>query len=375
MLNAIKRGLDILSFNRISKPVTDLGLTINAAPRCDWSIGVIRNGEMLYMGKDGKLRHEEVQHRNMVLGGIKDRILGNSYLCGQGSRSANLMEYLMGGFTSYTNTLARIGTSAGAVASSQTDLLGYAKNSTSVPTGNSLSMDPSTGNFSLVCKRMFDTEISSTGWNEIGIYSTGQGNAMNVTTWLYNRLVFPSTLNTVAGDQIVATMTFTFSTLAVNAQTVTLSAQNGVDISGSLKLIGTTNSIVGGTCTTGGVITADYSMPFLPVFVASTGMVLPSFGLNTATSFPAYNTAASGMNANLAGTTAANAYTNGSFTRSITGTWGSGQPASDTAFRSIMLTNNTNSPGTNGYQLLLNAQQTKVSAGHVLTVTFQFSLA
>jgi hypothetical protein len=164
------------------------------------------------------------------------------------------------------------------------------------------------------------------------------------------------------------TYAVTVPTLAVNGLPVSLAAQNGVNISGLLKLVGSSEAIIGGTVNlTTGQETANTQYPIISDWTASRA------GLSSLTSHAAYNTASSALSGNdVQGVWSG--YSTGTRKRSMSFTWPIGTPASNTNFRSITIYRNNTSPNnTSGYQLLLDNQMTKASTA-ALQVTFEWQL-
>ena len=217
---------------------------------------------------------------------------------------------------------------------------------------------------------MYGAAVSNATLWEAGIWT----NASTYSPWgssgsglLLNRVVFPSSVSVTTGQQIIITASLSIPTLAVTPQTVTLGAQNGINVSGQLKLIGTSTGIIGGTVTTAGAETADTSVPLLGNWTGNTSYYTTQWGLNANSSFPAWNTASSWGTSTWATTSAAGSYTSGSYNNTYMGYWAVGNPATNTSFQSLVLTNSTSSTpsgsGLGGYQLLLTSPATTSASG------------
>lgn len=232
--------------------------------------------------------------------------------------------------------------------------------------GNSADIDPTTGNAIMTITAVFPpatapvTIREAASVNTSGSTSAWFGGNFTGTYFTFSRVVLPSPITLAVGDILTMSYTIVIPTLSVTAQTVSLASQNGMDISGQLKLIGSPAKIIGATITAAGARTADGTGHVIPV--SATG------GLTTATTFPTQLTQTTGMGTNASSASAWGNYTRFSLTRDYTTTWNSA--FATTSFRSITL----NTSGTHGYQLLLNNQQTKES-GKTLSINWRFALS
>jgi hypothetical protein len=252
-----------------------------------------------------------------------------------------------------------------------------ARTSTGTPaSGNAAIVDASTGNAVLTRRFSFDAEAGPVTYREATVIQNGTNNflwpdsfvATSVNGCL-NRLVFPAPISLGAGDALTLTFSLVIPTLAVTGQTVSLAAQNGMDLSGTLRLIGSEANILGGTVTAAGVPTPSNSGT--TAGAGQGGSIFPGnprCGLTTASTFPTALTNTTGMNANPSDSQGWSAYAMGSFFRDFTATWNSA--SGPFTFRSVTL---YLGGGTNGYQLLLNADQTKAT-GRTLVVNWRFAL-
>jgi hypothetical protein len=359
--------IDILPFHKISRPVIEGGIDIDCRPRGSWKAVVRRTDGTEY------LPFGDNWIENGFFNSFVDAFIGGGYQ--QATRgyddSANTRSVIspVGIFfyaTGNGQAQTRVGTSNTPFANSQTALQAFDTSTASyLPYGNGVTMSPSTGNVVLTIARQFAPASSNKTYREAGL--TYQGNTTNNGNILamagvapalahLNRVVFPQDITLLTGEVLILFCSIIFPTLAVTGLTISTPAQNGMDISGVLKLIGTQAAIAGGTVTPAGVWTNNTDYPYIPSQYRATSPHQPVFGLTTATSHPAFNTNTTGMIANQV-TAGFGPYTNGQRFRDITGQWGVGTPATDTAFRSITLT----TTGTNGYQLLLNNEMTKAA--------------
>lgn len=314
---------------------------------------------------------------NVVLDQFKNHVLnygGMGYYNGGTGRYYDFLNLFFLDTVYNSRPVIELGSSSTAAVSTQTALQSYITSDNGYyAIGNTASISASTGDFVATIKKTFAVETGSVTYREAGLkYSTAQNAFANITSagLLVNRVTFPD-ITLSAGEQLIATVAVKVPTLTVTGQTITIAAQNGVDISGTLKLVGTTSRILGlNTLTTAGVLTNNG---------ATYGTIFPSgqnptstnlFYLTTTASHATFNTAASGLNSNVAGTNAWAAYTTNNFYRDFTGTWASG--GSNITFQSINLI--TGGGGVSGYQLLCTGSQTKNSAS-TLSLSLRFSLS
>jgi hypothetical protein len=270
-----------------------------------------------------------------------------------------------------------VGSGTTAVTNSDTALATPVRfDSTAYITGNTITWNQTSGNILYTIKESFPAETGSVTYNEAGIRITGSssGGAMlnNLTTAgsnrLINRVVFPSGITLAAGEQLILTVAVTLSTLASSAgKTITIAAQNGVNISGVLKCIGSLSNMAGGTVTAAGVATRNTGQTTLfatgqtAVALLSDKTAFDTLGAN-----PTWGTT-NQVNGTWGTYTTNNRYVDVGFT------WGNGTPATNTDFRSILIRSITSAGALGGYQLLLDAQQTKVSTA-TLALSLRFSV-
>ena len=248
--------------------------------------------------------------------------------------------------------------------------------STRASSGNSADVDATTGNAIMTINVVFAAALTNMTIREACLT---HGATLSGPTWLnlsppngwsLNRVVLPNPIVLSAGDVLTMSFTLVVPTLAITPQTVSLPAQNGMNISGQLKLIGNAASILGGTVTVAGVLTADTSSGSAGVNGGGAVFPLnPRGGLTTATAFPTQLTNTTGMNANISSTHVFGPYTQWTLFRDFTTTWNSA--FATTNFRSITLYLGN---GTYGYQLLLDNQQTK-ELNRTLSINWRFALS
>jgi hypothetical protein len=242
--------------------------------------------------------------------------------------------------------------------------------STKAGTGNVADVDAITGNAIMTANWQFDPMPSPYTIKEVSVFGAERWHS-TTSSAIFNRIVLSSPVVLDTNDVLVMSYTLVIPTLAVTAQTVTLAAQNGMNISGQLKLIGTKRTILGGEVTAAGVATIDTSSSTAGGSNTQGGSIFPGNargGLITATTFPTVFTNTTGWATAQSSTQAWAAYTAGSFTRTYETVWNTA--FATTNFRSVVLYLGN---GTNGYQLLLDAQQTKES-GKQLAIGWTFSI-
>ena len=370
--------MDILSFNKITKPIYEGGTTIDCRPRGKWFVEVRRT--------DGTIRYPfgDKWIDNVFLNAWADNHMG-----GTGSVAGN---YSFGnpiavdryswlnfffGFNAPTNEYVTFAVGSGTTPAQQTNttLANQIRfDSTKFVTGNSITWNSTTGDIVFTNKQEFPAETGLVTYNEAGLRLLSGNSLWTInglatdTARLINRVVFPGSINLSSGEKLILTLAVTMSTLASSAgKTITIAAQNGVNISGVLKCIGTQASMAGGTVTSAGVITQDKSYATLfnicqtPVALLSTKTAFDTLGVN-----PTWGT-----------TNQVNgiwgSYTNGTRFRDIGYQWNNGTPATDTNFQSILFRNVTSGSAYGGYQLLLNNQMTKATAA-TLAINLRFTI-
>lgn len=353
--------MNILSFNKITKPIYEGGIDIDCRPQGKWLVEVKR--------PDGTIRKP---FGDLWFSNLFTNSFANGYL-------SNLAGYMTLGYMFYFNNAnfsaqfnIQVGSSSTPASNSDTQLGNLLKSTTTKFTsGHSITQSPTSGNIVYTGKYEFTTETGSVTYNEAGYRLTSRGlfevfGLPDPSTILINRVVFPGAVNLVAGEQLILSTAITVPTLAVTGRTITIAAQNGMNISGELRCIGTTTAMAGGTVTAAGVHTTNVDYPLI-----FNGSQAPAAGLTTATSFPGFNTNGSGLGTNSVNGTWT-AYTTNSRNRNVSFTWGSGTPSTDTNFRSITF-RSTSGNTTNGYQLLLDNQMTKASAA-TLALSLRFTV-
>ena len=369
--------ITILPFSRLTSPqVLEGGTDISLATKGRWYFEVRRT--------DGTIRlpFGDRWVDNVILNQFKDKVLSYGGFSDSGaSQIATFLNSFFQHNTSvYSDVLIKVGTDSTPASATQTGLIGtsYTDNGW-YSSGNSATVSGSTGIATMVMKKTLAVETGPKAYNEAVVFPRGYSSTFGpcgiYTAGLaMNRIKFPGTINLVNGDQLIITVAISVQTLAAATQTVTLSAQNGVNVSGQLKLVGTTAKLLGNTVSAGGVLSAS----------STDGAIFPNAGnnyasniapaqwyLSTASSHVAFNTTSPGLNTTIASSTTWGAYTTGNYYRDITGQWNSG--GGDVAFRSISLLSSGDSY-TAGYQLLLDNSQTKLSAG-TLRFGLRFALA
>lgn len=375
--------MNILTFSKITKPIYEGGASIDLRPRGKWLIEV--------KDKDGTIRRPFGDNwvDNLFLNGWADGQLAGSLNSGFLSSVGNGFSWNATSDTSTANkwtfltlfygtkSSIAVGSGTTAVQITDTALANQIRfDSTPFASGNNISWSETSGNIVYTIKESFPTETGSVTYNEAGIRITGgfAGDAFNGLTSnspgnrLINRVVFPGAVSLTSGQQLILTVAVTIPSLASSAgKTITIGAQNGVDISGVLKCIATSAAMAGGTVTGAGTPTLNQTFPLLfntgnpPIAILSNKTAFDTLGAN-----PTWGT--TGEITGIWG-----AYTNGNRFRDIGYQWGSGTPASDTAFRSILFRPYSTASANGGYQLLLDNEMTKATAA-TLSLSLRFTV-
>jgi hypothetical protein len=369
--------MNIYSFHKLTRPYYEGGLTIDCRPRGKFLVEVRRT--------DGTIRRPFGDHliENTFLNQWRDGQLGGTGNSGTSNTNSNVGW----GFGSATDsntwldlfyTRASIAVGSGSTAASAADTaLGNAirHDSTAFTAGNAVTWSQSTGDVVYTIKEQFPVETATVTYREAGIrIATGGTNSERINSLdinsnrLINRVVFPANVTLVSGEVLILTLAVTVPTLAkTGGKTITISAQNGMNISGALRITGTEAAIVGGTVTGGGVVNRNTNL----IMLWSPHQTLRGL-LGTQTAFDTVNANPSwGSTNQVIG--AWGSYTNGQYFRDATFTWSSGTPATNTDFRSILFRPSGTTSSYGGYHLLLDNQQTKASAG-ALALSLRFSL-
>lgn len=368
--------MNILSFSKITKPIYEGGTTINLRPRGEWFVQVRRT--------DGTFRYPfgDKWIKNVFTNRWANGQLGTPDSIGSSGRSWSAASSWRGNTFSWLSLFyggyPSIEVGSGTTTPSATDTAlatSIRFDSTPYITGNTISWNQTSGDIVYTIKEQFPTETGSVTYNEAGIrilnssVAAGSINGLSLSqAGLLNRVVFPSSIILSAGEQLILTVAITKPSLASSAgKTITIAAQNGVNISGVLKAVGTQASLAGGTVTASGTATIDtlYADLFntfnTPVALLSTKTAFDTAGTN-----PTWGT-----------TNQVNgvwdAYTTNNRYRDIGFQWGSGTPAANTNFQSILFRDRTTATAQGGYQLLLDNQQTKVAAD-TLALSLRFSV-
>lgn len=386
--------MDILSFNKITKPKYEGESSIDLKPRGMWKAEVRRT--------DGTTRYPlgDIWIPNVFLTSWADAQLttqptgntpGSSWGWASGLGGVSGAYYTILDFFFNRSTIA-VGSGTNPASAANTILQTEVRSdSTLYPSGNSASWDLASGNLTWTVKREFPTESTPVTYNEAGIKLGGV--TATTSTWinglttsgssrLINRVVFPAPVSLLAGEKLIITMSVTIPSLASSAgKTITIAAQNGVNISGILKHVSGSNTMLGGAVTSSGVVTrtGDGSTPLymrnqlipqVGSFVIPTAVITADSTFFTLGTDPNWSTGTFVQGA-------WGAYTPGSRTRDLAFQWSSGVPAANTIFRSILFrTGGPINPGSNnrgGYQLLLDNEMTKASTA-TLTVSLRFTI-
>jgi hypothetical protein len=384
--------MDILVFNKLTKPIYEGGATIDLSPKGMWQVSVRR--------PDGTYRYPFGEHwlPNLFINRFANGLLGSSTassgpFCNWSTNGSffnnvqtNTWSFINGyffGSGSNTRKLA-VGSSNAAVTASQTALQAEVRADSTPSSGNTADINFTTGGITYVISETFPVETGTVSYNEAGIKhspttaSVAAINGINPSTsGILNRIVFPGAVTLNAGEALALKIAITIQSAAgTNGIPIDIAGQNGVNISGDLKLIGTSASILGGTVTSNGVPTINRDYPLL------FNTDLAPYGiLSTLTAFSTQDTNPTWGNTNPA-SGAWGSYTTDTRYRDATFTWGTNVPASNTNFRSICFRslgfdNASGNPGSGtalgGYQLLLDNQMTKETTA-TLALSLRFTV-
>lgn len=376
--------MDIFSFHKLTRPVYEGGLTIDSCPQGKFLVEVRR--------ADGTIRRPFGDHlidntflnqwRDGQLGGVGTTSTGTQSVFGWGTGGAITTRRTW--LDLFYGNLSCIAVGSGSASASATNTaLATAVRFDSVPSsgGNAATWSQTTGDVVYTIKEEFPTETGSVTYREAGIrinsaFTTGSGlNGLEIVSGgqekIINRVVFPADVVLATGEQLILTIAVTVPTLASTAgKTVTIGAQNGMNISGQLRVITDQTNLVGGTInSSNGSITTSGAIGHPALFSPN---LPPSGILSTKTAFDTQGTAPSwGLTGVVNGSWGS--YTNGAFARDVAFTWPNGTPSTNFAFRSILMRSLSTNSALGGYQLLLDNEMTKASAG-VLSFSLRFSV-
>jgi len=380
--------MDILSFHKITKPIYETGATIDLSPKGMWQVAIRRT--------DGTYRYPFGEHwfPNLFINRFADGLLRNQvdsfhstnwaansgvFFPGNACSRSFIQDYFFSG--TGTGRKIAVGSSNAAVSASQLALQNEVRQDSVPNSGNDASINFSNGGITYTISEIFPAETGTVTYQEAAIKQTAvvsadrSGQTINGLTapGIFNRVVFPGAVTLSAGEALAIKIAITIQSCAgTNGTTITLSAQNGMNISGQLKLIGAKDSILGGTVTSLSATTLNTDYPLLfNTHLAPVGV------LSTLTSFSTQDTNPTWGITNPA-QGAWSAYSNGTRYRDATFLWSSGSPSTDTAFRSILLrsANQTTIVANTvrgGYQLLLDNEMTKATTA-TLALSLRFAI-
>jgi hypothetical protein len=260
-------------------------------------------------------------------------------------------------------TFGRIGSGTTTPTVSDTSLANQLKvTSTILGSGNGTTNDTVNGAATHTKVYEFAAESATVTYNELGV---GSAQSTNLGT----RALFPSGVVCNNGDNMRLTYSLTFSIPSiVSPVTISLSAVNGFNVSGTLKTVGTFQNLFAALAAGGGS-SGGGTWPSL--FNGSAGVGILG---SAPTTFPTVNTALSytSLGSNVTGSQGS--YTNGTFTRNCTFQWVPSNPSATVSNVNDILICWTGAPGNHGHLLLLNSPQTKANT-NTLTITLSSSVA
>jgi hypothetical protein len=233
--------------------------------------------------------------------------------------------------------------------------------STGAVSGTSTTNDTTNGACSITAVFNFAAAASAYTINEVGL-----GTSSNTTGLRTHAAVSPG-IPVASGQVVTVAYTFTESIPAlITPVTVSMSAVNGFNVSGQLKVCGT-YAVLFGNLSSGVAWTVPTSYRQLHCSATATGALL-----SAPTTFPAVNTALTETVLGTGNAVNYGTYTAGSFVQTANFVWTPSQPASTVAnVNMIRLLVGT---AGHGVYLLLNSAQTKANT-NTLTITVQLSVA
>jgi hypothetical protein len=366
--------MNILVFNKLTKPIYEGGLTIDCAPRGQFLVEVRR--------PDGTIRRPFGDNliQNTFLDQWRNEHLNPSTVRAEckgwnnGATSDSQMNTWTDFFYGARSSIA-IGSGSATASASNTGLASPIRHDSSPhASGNGITWSQSTGDTVYTIKEEFPAETGSVTYREAGIRleplstsTTGGINGMahnSGLSRLMNRVVFPANVTLNSGEALILTIVVTIPTLAsTNGKTITISAQNNMNISGVLRLYSPQNNIVGGTVTGGGAITNTRTHTALTI---SRNLLC---AMNTSTTAGTLGSLLSG-GTNSTEATSVITWTSGQSYIDYGFTFGANIPTSNFTFGQLRL---RPSGVDAGYQLLLDSTMTKATAG-ILAFTMRLSL-
>lgn len=287
-------------------------------------------------------------HKNLILNQALDHVM-------TGSSTSEFMLY------------SRLGSGTTPAAVTDTQLQTQTKSTTTpAPSGQATVSDTVNGYQTITGGYEFATETGSVTYNELGIGWNTTG------TTLGTRALFPSAVNLTNGQNVRLLYTLVFSWPAtVTPVTVSLAAINGFNISGSMKVCGTFNTLFGYTANNSSIQGGSGPLG-LPTSNQSVGVLC-----SAPTTFPAVNTASPYTIVIGSSSVACSpaSYTTGSFTRSGNYVFAPNNPTPASSTISMIAFLYTGDGLYNkGIYLILTTPQTKVNT-NTLTITLSCSIA
>jgi hypothetical protein len=262
------------------------------------------------------------------------------------------------GLYTFVNQYFKAGTSATAVAVTDTALNAWWAGS-NVKTGSGAGTTNDTVNGAATHTQSIDFAAAGSG---VTLNEFGAGNSTSNTGTLYTHSLFPAAVTLNTGDVLRVAYTLTVSIPAtVTAVPISLSAINGFNISGNMKVVGTFTNIFG-LFAAGGTLTGGFD-EYIRNSLASTNTVLCS----APTTFPTVNASISttALGTSVSGSLAT--YTNGSFSRNQTFIWVPSNPSSTVSNVNGILLNSSST--STGVYILLTSAQTKANTNTLTVIT------
>jgi hypothetical protein len=365
--------MNILSFSKLTRPIYESGISLDLRPKGSWQVCVRRtDGTYRYPFGDKYIPNLFI---NRFANGLLGAITQGNFNRGDGfgwstnrtsgtTFSVAVYSLLSGYFfgTTAGRKLA-IGSSNIPVDPTQTSLQAEIRSDSAPTTGNYAAIDFSSGGITYNIAESFPVETSTVTYREAAIKFTtpsgSEGEMINglSSPGILNRVVFPSDVTLTSGESLLLKVAITTQSAAnTDGIPINIDAQNGMNVSGKLKCIGTASSILGGIPTSiGGNTTNDIAYPLLFGPTMS-----PKLVLITENTFFTQNVNPTWGTALVNGTWSS--YASNSRYRDVVFTMGNNVPNTNFVFQSICFRDGyTTGSVQGGYQLLLDNQMTKAT--------------
>ena len=379
--------MNILSFSKLTRPIYESGISLDLRPKGSWQVCVRRtDGTYRYPFGDKYIPNLFI---NRFANGLLGAITQGNFNRGDGfgwstnrtsgtTFSVAVYSLLSGYFfgTTAGRKLA-IGSSNIPVDPTQTSLQAEIRSDSAPTTGNYAAIDFSSGGITYNIAESFPVETSTVTYREAAIkFTTPSGSAGGMinglsSSGILNRVVFPGSVTLNAGESLLLKVAITIQSAAnTDGIPVNIDAQNGMNVSGKLKCIGTTADILGGTVSTLGAPSLNNNYPLL--FGPSWS---PNLILRTENTFFTQGSTPNWGASTVSGVWSS--YASDSRYRDVVYIMGSDVPNTNFNFQSICFRDGRAVAGgstvVGGYQLLLDNQMTKATNA-IFVISLRFSL-